>query len=293
MDYLFVCNSGSDNLSKINLKSFKEEGRIDLSSSDNKIGPHGLCTWKGEIITANSHSSSISIVNVLGGGGVEEYYIGGNCNDVAVYKNDVYVTCGESNNIVVFDLDNKRIVEEIPGGNLPHSIDINYTLGLISVTNMEDDSVTVLSSNNRELVRHIPVGSYPTKAIFSKDNKYLFICESFLGSDSSGYINIVSTSTLTSIGKIETGKSPIDICCDGDVCYVANFSDGYLSLIYLEDMELVKRVFVGGMPRGIKKKGRYLYICDNYGNQLLRYDVFRDKKQAIAIGKDPIGMTLV
>ena len=293
MDYLFVCNSGSDNLSKINLRSFEEEVKIPLYNSHSKVGPHGLCSWKGAIITANSYNSSISIVDAFGSGGIEEFHIGGNCNDVAAFNNDIYITCGESNNIVVFDLESKRIVEEIPGGNLPHSIDINYSLGLMAVTNMENDSVTLLDFNNREVVKHISVGNYPTKTVFSRDNKYIFVCESCLGSDKYGSVNIISTETLCSLGKVQAGRSPIDICCDSDLCYVANFSEGYLSFIYLGEMELVKRAFVGGMPRGIRKKGRFLYVGDNYGNQLIKYDIFKDKKEVIAIGREPIGMTIV
>jgi YVTN family beta-propeller protein len=293
MDYLFVCNSGSDNLSKINLKSFKEEARVAVCKSCTKAGPHGLCSWKGAIITANSYDSSISIVDVMGSEGMEEYYIGGNCNDVAVYKNEAFITCGESNNVVVFDLESKRIIEDIPGGILPHSIDINYSLGYMAICNMENDTVTILDCCSKEVLKNIPVGSYPTRAIFSKDNKYIFVCESYLGNDHCGFINVISTDTLLSIGRIQAGKSPIDICSEDKMCYVVNFSEGYVSFIYLEDMEVVKRTFVGGMPRGIRRKGRFLYIADNYGSQLIKFDIFNNKKEAIAIGKEPIGMTLI
>ncbi len=293
MDFLLICNRGSDNLSKINLKSFKEEARISLCKSCTKAGPHGICSWKGAVITANSYDSSISIVDVMASESMEEYYIGGNCNDVAVFKNDAYITCGESNNIVVFDLENKRIIEDIPVGILPHSIEINYALGLMAITNMENDTVTILDCHSKEILKNIPVGSYPTSAIFSRDNKYIFVCESHLGSDYNGFINVISTDTLSSTRRIEAGKSPIDVFNEDKMCYVANFSEGYVSFIYLEDMEVVKRAFVGGMPRSIKRKGRFLYIADNYDNQLIRYDIFNNKKQAISIGKEPIGMTLI
>ncbi|MDP4091289.1 MAG: YncE family protein [Bacillota bacterium] len=293
MDYLFVCNTGSDSLSRINLKSFREEERIALNNSENKIGPHGLCPWKNGVITANSYSSSISIIEGIGKAAIEEYYIGGNCNGVAVFKGFAFITCGESNNIVVFDLENRRISEEIPGGNLPHSVDVSDKLGLIVITNMENDSISIMDCSNHEIVKNIPVGSYPTKAIFSMDNKSILVCESNLGSDNDGYVNIISMDNFVSYRKIRAGKSPIDIFCGDNMCYAANFSEGCVSFIYLDEMDLVKEIHVGGMPRGIVKKGRFLYVGDNYGNQLVRYDIFNDKKQAIAIGREPTGMTLL
>lgn len=292
MDYLFVCNTGSDNLSRINLRSFKEEERIALSNSENKIGPHGICPWKGGVITANSYSSSISIVDANEQVNIEEHYIGGNCNAIAVYNGSAYITCGESNNIVVFDIESRRIAEEIPGGNLPHSVDISCNLGLMVITNMENDSISVLDCSSHEIIKNIHVGSYPTKSIFSRDGKFILVCESHLGSDCDGYINIIPTDNLNSNRRIKAGKSPIDIFCEDNMCYVANFSEESISYIYMDEMDIVKKVFIGGMPRSLLKKGRFLYIGDNYSGQLIRYDIFSDKKQAIAIGREPIAMTL-
>lgn len=56
---------------------------------------------------------------------IESYYIGMHCNDVAVLNKEAYIICGECNNVVIFDLLKNRISEEIPCGNLPHSITLN------------------------------------------------------------------------------------------------------------------------------------------------------------------------
>lgn len=290
MDYLFVCNTGSDSLSQINLNNFKEERSIKVAQFNERYGPHGLCRWKNNIITANSYNSSISIIDLIAGKVIEEYYIGGNCNDVAIYGNEAIIVCGESNNLIVFDLANKRIVEEIPVGNLPHSIDINYDLDLITVTNMVNGSLSILSCDSKEVIKNIPVGSYPTKAIFSDDNKYIFICESYLGHPSCGYINIICTRNLSSVARIPVGLSPIDLCFQGNIAYVASFSEGSIHMIDLDKGQLIKRVFVGGMPRCIKKKGRHIFIGDNYGARLIVYDGLKDEKKSISIGKEPTDM---
>lgn len=292
MKYLFVCNTGSDTLSQINLNNFKEEQCIRIARNNERYGPHGLCRWKENIITANSYNSSLSIIDFVAGEVVEEYYIGGNCNDVAIYEDEAIIVCGGSNSLIVYDLENKRIIEEIPIGNLPHSIDINYELDLMAVTNMENSTLSILKCSNKELIKNINVGCYPTKAFFSKDNNYIFLCESYLGHQCSGFINIISTKTLSSVAKIKAGLSPIDLCFQGNIVYVANFSEGSIHMIDLAKGKLIKKVFVGGMPRCIKKKGRYIYIGDNYGARLFVYDGKRDEKKTISIGKEPTDMAL-
>lgn len=292
MNYLFVCNTGSDTLSQINLHNFKEEQCIRIAQINERYGPHGLCKWKDNIITANSYNSSLSIIDVMAGQVVEECYIGGNCNDVAVYRDEAIIVCGESNNLIVFDLEDKRIVEEIPIGNLPHSIDINYELDLIAVTNMENSTLSILRGSDKELIKNITVGCYPTKAFFSEDNNYIYLCESYLGYHCCGYVNIISTKTLSSVGKISAGYSPIDLCFEGNIIYIANFIEGAISMYDLKKRRLLKKVFIGGMPRCIKKKERYIFVGDNYGARLIVYDEQKDEKKAISIGKEPTDMTM-
>lgn len=293
MDYLYVCNTGSDYLSRVNLESFEETDRITLNNKLGKVGPHGLYCWKSDLITANSYSNSISRIDMVKGIEGNSYYIGMHCNDVGVFADEAYIACGESNNIVVFDLNLDKIVEEIPCGIFPHSIAIDKNTGTVAVANMGSDSVTLIGCSSRENIREIKVGPYPTKCVFSRDGKKLFVCESNLGSDATGTIAIISLPYCGVEARIPAGKGSVDICCLEQVCYVSNFSEGSLSVIYLQDMEQVKTINIGGMPRGIANKGRYLYIGDNYGNRLIRYDIYNERKKIIPIGGEPTGIIVI
>lgn len=293
MDYLYVCNTASDYISKVELRAFEEKEKIVLSNKGNKVGPHGICCWKSDLITANSYSNSITRIDIVQGKEEASYYVGRHCNDVDVFEDTAYIICGESNDIVAFDLISNKIVEEIPCGSLPHSIAINKNTGLIAVSNMESDSITLINPRTNDSLKEVKVGPYPTKAIFCRDGKNIFVCESDLGSDRVGNISIVSLESLSVVDRIKVGKAPVDLWCDGLVCYVSNFNEGTVSVVYLEDKEEVKKIDIGGMPRGIVKKGRYLYIGDNYSNLLVKYDVYMDKKKVIPIGGEPTGMTLI
>jgi DNA-binding beta-propeller fold protein YncE len=293
MDSLFVCNTASDYISKINLQSFVEEKKIWLCNKAGRVGPHGICGWRSDIIVANCYGNSISRIDIVEEKEVGSFYIGGHCNDVAIIQNDAYVTCGESNSIIIYDLYTNKIQEEIPCGNLPHSIEVNQLYDLMVVANMESDSITLLNYKDRETVKELRVGKYPTKAVFSKDGKYILVCESNLGSDRTGFVSVISVDTLSVIKRIPTGRAPIDLWCDDLECYVSNFNEGTVSVIYLEDLEEVKKFTVGGMPRGIMRRGRYLYIGDNYSSLLIKYDIYKENKKVITIGGEPTGMTLI
>ncbi|MCJ7688254.1 MAG: hypothetical protein MUO60_02870 [Clostridiaceae bacterium] len=144
MRKLYVCNTSSDCISKVDLDSYIEEEKIYLDKESLKrIGPHGIYVHENKIITANSYDNSISLVN-MDSYETESYFTGMHCNDLSVYDNKIYVLCGDSDDILVFDLDKKHIVEAIPCGNLPHSIYICKKRNLIIVANMNSDSITVI-----------------------------------------------------------------------------------------------------------------------------------------------------
>lgn len=294
MKHLFICNTSSDCISKVNLEQFKEEGKIDLNSSNyRRIGPHGICKYRDKLITANSYGNGISIVDIKENKEVIDYFIGMHCNDVIVNKDNAYIICGESNNVVMFDLVKGGLLEEIPCGSLPHSIVINKEKKLILISNMENDSVTLMDLSDNKRNENIRVGAYPTKSIFSFDGNYIFVCESNLGCDSKGSIAVISLKTLRILNRIKVGNSPVDMYYDGRYCYVSNFGDGSISIVDMSHYKEVDRVIIGGMPRGIVKLNENIYVGDNYNDLLIEYNMKENIKSTIPIGGEPTGMVLV
>lgn len=293
MCYLFICNTSSDCISKVNINEFKEESKITLNSNNfRKVGPHGICKYNDKLITANSYGNSISIIDIAANKEVENHFIGMHCNDVVVYENNAYIICGELNNVVVFDLVKGKLIEEIPCGNLPHSIALNKEKKLLLICNMENDSVTLIDCENGESVKNIKVGSYPTKALFSMDGQYIIVCESNLGGDCRGSISIISLKTLRVLYRVVVGNSPVDMFLENEFCYVSNFGDGTLSMVNINYYEEVKKFNIGGMPRGIIKINNNLYVGDNYNNILIKIDIENGGKKNIPIGGEPTGMVL-
>ncbi|MFL0247901.1 YncE family protein [Candidatus Clostridium stratigraminis] len=294
MSNLYICNTSTDTISKINLMDFKEEGQIPLRlRSQNKIGPHGICIYEDKLLTANSFGNSLSIISIDEGEEIENYFIGMNCNDVQVFEHNAYIVCGELNNIIVFNLMMKKIIEEIPCGSYPHSIYINKYNALAVVANMHSDSITIFDCLNRDNLQQLSVSEYPTKAIFSEDGQYIFVCESKLGLKSCGSLRIIDIDSLKTVAKIKLGNSPVDICTGQNYCYVSNFGDGTISIIDINKLKVIRKIRVGGMPRGIVANGNHVYVGDNYNNLLVKVDIKKENKEVISIGGEPTGMTLI
>lgn len=293
MSYLFVCNTSSDYISKVDLAVFKEESKIPLGMDKNSsIGPHGICAYKDKLLIANSYSNSLSIIDAEEEKEVENYFIGMHCNGVEVFEDNAYVICGELNSIIVFNLIKNKIIEQIPCESFPHSISIDKSNGLIAVSNMHSDSITLVDCRNRENATNIKVSTYPTKTIFDESGQYILVCESSMGVKANGTISIIEVKNLNLLGRIKVGDSPVDIDCNKNYCYVSNFGDGTVSIVDIIKLKEVNRIKVGGMPRGIIKREKYIYVGDNYNNLMLQLNIEKHSKKVISIGGEPTGMTL-
>lgn len=294
LNHIYICSTSSDFISRVSLNDFKVEDKIHLKSNDlnNRVGPHGICIKDDKIITANNYSNSISIIDLKNNVQEENYYIGSHCNDIVTLGKEAYIICGDSNSLVVFDLAIKKIIEQIPCGNLPHSICLNVNKKLLLVSNMENDTITLIDCMDRNNIKNIKVGSYPTKAIFTIDGEHIIVCESNLGSEFRGSISVLSLRNYKIINRIVVGNSPLDIYCSSRYCFISNFGDGTVSVVDINNYKEEKRIIVGGMPAGLLKYNDNLYIGDNYNNLLIKLDIKDNSRQFIPIGAEPTGMVL-
>lgn len=292
MDCLYICNTGTDSISKIGLKDFMEEKKITINSIfGTKSGPHGICKYKDKIYVANSYGNTISLINTREDREREEYYIGLHPSDIKIVRDRAYVTCGEANSVVIFDIILKKIVGNIQVGNIPHSIDsINDKL---VVTNMESDSLTIINGKKDKNIKTVKVGPYPTKALFIRGGEIILACESNLGSSNVGSVSLIDGVKGKVLYRIQVGRSPIDLYANDKFCFVSNFGEGTISVINVDSPQEIKKLEVGGRPRGIVREGNFLYIGDNYENLIIRYNLINGEIKKVSVGGEPTGLILI
>ncbi|MDS0527520.1 YncE family protein [Clostridium sp. SHJSY1] len=294
MEYIITCNTAGDTLSKISLDDYSVEN-LPLELGEKPVGPHGVDYYNGNIITANNYSNSISIFSLLENRELNNIYVGAHPNDVKVYKGKAYVICGESDSLVIIDLNKRSMIFEIylGAGSFPHNIEIYHEKAIAYVSNMESHSVSVIDCLNNKIIKNIKSPEYPTKILLSKDKKKLYLCESYQGMDIDGYISVISTESNEVIKRIKVGGTPVDVFEEDERLYITDFAEGYLSIIDLNKGREVKKIFVGGMPRGIIKYKEDIFIGNNMTGKVTKLNLKERIIKNITVGKEPNAMILV
>lgn len=291
MRRLCICNAWSDTITTIDLEKFIICNELKLlCNGEKRVGPHKMCRYNEAIIIADNFSNGISIVSLNEETNQEFYYIGMGCNDVKAFLGKAFIVCGDCNNLITFDLKEKKMLNAVPCGNSPQNIDVNKNKGIIAVANFRSDSVTLIDAKTLRNIKNLKVGAYPTKAVITSDGNYLLVCESNLGSDYRGSLSIISLKNFALLNRIPVGKSPVDFYYDESFCYVSNLADGTISVVDTSKYSLLKTINIGGMPRSVKKNNDKLYICDIYNNILINVSLTHGNKKSIPIGKEPTGM---
>lgn len=293
MRHLYICNTTGDKVDKIDIEDFISDKSIKLPGVNrSRIGPHGLCIQGEYLFTSNCYDGSVSIIN-MESGKANSYYLGRYCRDICALGNHLYIICGDSNSIVIFDMITKEILEIIPSGDSPHSIDCSAYNEQIVVANNGDDSITIFDSLYGCDIVNIGVGSSPTKALFSPRGDYIMVCESGMGSMDRGCIRILSSKSYKVLEKILVGNCPFDMFCDDRYCYVSNYGDGTISVIDLMNLKNINTIRIGGMPRGIISENNHIYVGDSYNYSVMKIDVDNPaKKEIILLSGQPTGMII-
>lgn len=265
--------------------------KIRFKHCDKPVGPHGIRVYSDTVITANSYNDSVSFFygeNLIES---KEISIGPKPNDLLMHEHKIYVVCGESNSMVIYDLKEDKSIGQIATESWPHSLDMDLNTNLLFVSNLENDSITVISMDNYDIIETIQAPEYPTKVRVSNDGKKIYICCSYLGKDKRGYIDILNIGNFQRIARVMVGYSPIDMIEDTENIYVSNFTDGTISVIDKATYKVEKVIYVGGMPKGILKYGSVLYVADYLKSKLI---LIEDDKiiKVIAIESEPNAMTL-
>lgn len=292
MSYIILCNTGSDSLSRIDTYNLKVEN-LYLSNGDNPFGPHGLALYDDNIIVANNYNNTISMIDLERFEETKNLYIGAHPNDISIKNNTLYVTCGEADSVIAYDLVNERVNFEIPTGRFPHDIILFKEKNMIFVSNMGENSISVIEVENNKEVQRIVAENTPLKIIISNDRQYLYVCMSYLGYDQDGYIGIISLDNLELIEKIKVGYSPVDLIEDNGYLYVSNLCGGSISVVNLYTLKEERKISIGGMPRGILKINEVIYSGD-YQNGIVNVINLNEQNiKTITVGREPNAMAFI
>ncbi|HRH31130.1 MAG TPA: SwmB domain-containing protein [Candidatus Paceibacterota bacterium] len=259
VDYIYVANQGSDDVSVIRLSDNTVVDTIDVGSE-----PYGLTlveiSGTTYVYVANTGSDTVSVINTDDNSieatisvGVKPYY-------VEHIGTDVYITNGASNTVSVVDANTNTLTDTISVGSYPrgikaHGTDLyvanygdhqysggNYISVIDSGTNTVTDTIILPSSS--EGPRGVTVlGSKVYVANYLTHN-----------------VSVINTATNAVTATIAVGNGPRGMAAVGTDIYVENFDDGTISVIDSTNNTVTDTIDVGHSPAGMGVVGTDIYF---------------------------------
>jgi YVTN family beta-propeller protein len=173
-----------------------------------------------------------------------------------------YVSCRDTDNVVVFDTNTRTEVGAINVGNGPKGLRATPDGAFVYVVNRYDDTVSVIRASDNTVVATIAVGDQPMAIAITPDGAYAYVTNR-----NDDTVSVVRLSDNTVVATIGVGNAPwgAAISPDGAYAYVSNIFDGTVSVIRTSDNTVVDTVAVGNWPQGlaVTLDGQYVYVPNN------------------------------
>lgn len=285
MSNIVLCDSTNNSLFICNIKnSYLSSVSLDENSKCYKN--NNFTNTNDFLYVANYSSGIISIIDKSTFRCINSFYGGANPKDLLLLYNYIFVVCGGSNTVDVFDKNTLTLLVTIPVRDFPCNIQFNSKKNQVLVTSFLGSSISVIDVDNLLEVDVIESVDYPTKIIVSQKHNILISCESCLA-DEKGYLEFFSLEDYSSILRIPLGKSPVDICLEDDYVYVTSLDDGTVSIFDLNKLDIDSKIYIGGALSCICKCGKYLSVVDKESLSLIIVDLERCVKRKIALGEEP------
>lgn len=132
---------------------------------------------------------------------------------------NLLVTAHESHQLLVYNLEDRRVSHHIPVGTWPHSIAVDKKGKLAYVSNHWSGNVSVVDLQNGRVVGTFTTGGGPSALVLDQKDEYLYVNNSF-----DGNLSIIDVNNGSEIRRIPTGNFPIgmDITPDGKQVFVTH-----------------------------------------------------------------------
>lgn len=289
MNSVIICNTREDSISRLDLESY-DIVTIPLRLEEKPIGPRRVFISNGEILVANNFSNSIISIEANSFKELYKFDVGSFPNDIEVQGEKVYIACSDSNAILVYNTKTLDLEYSIES-NWPISIAGIKSKKLLVVANLTEGTVSLINSNTNTVVEKIKEFEEPIFVKISKDEKFIYLCESCISKECEGYLNVISTDDLTSIYKVKVGMIPTDIYEDDKVLYVANSIEGTISVVEKVGFKEIGKIRIGGIVSGVIRDKNKLIVSDLLNNKIYIINLIDYKVKVIATGKEPSAMT--
>lgn len=304
---LYVTNSLGDNITVIDLKTFKVVRDI-------KVGEqvHGLCAPADgrRLFTTIEAEDKLKVIDTATGSVVDAISLTGRPNQCASTPDGrfVGVPIRDRDSVDIVDTTLRRVVKTLPV-KMPHNC---YNAGNnedMFVSSMGDREINRIDLKRMDYVQKIPVGGIPRPYAVSKDEKVLYAALT----DLHGFV-IVSIPDQKVIERVELPAAPplrcalephtpthgLELSPNGKELWVTSLADAGVYVYEVETKKLSKEIPTGKCPNWVafSPDGKYCVVSNSESDdcsiintqtrqEIARVRVGRGPKRLLAIGVPP------
>jgi YVTN family beta-propeller protein len=123
----------------------------------------------------------------------------------------LYVACEASDSLIVVDTGQRRVIAEVPVGNLPHGVALAPDGSRVYVSNRGSDSVSVIDATSYEVIASIAVGDEPHGLVADAAGRRLFVANA-----GSHDISVVDLESGREEKRLAAGRGAWDVSLSAD-----------------------------------------------------------------------------
>ena len=118
----------------------------------------------------------------------------------------MYVVAQDTDELLVVDLETKKVVSNIKVGQHPHSVILDKAEEKLYVSNEWSDYISVIDVSSLKVIDTIPTGNGPAGILLDQYESYLYVVNAY-GSD----VSIIDVKNKKEIRRLATGNNPTGI----------------------------------------------------------------------------------
>lgn len=268
-----VCNYGNrenpgNTLSVYDVEQAQLIRTIDLGEHTR---PHGMQWMAGtsKMLVTTEGSRSLLVVDVEKGEVLQALYTDQDVSHMVAATPDhkrAFVSSIRTGNVTVFDLETGELLAQLYSGTGAEGIAVSPDGKEVWVTNRAENTLAVFDTETFERLATIPCEDFPIRAKFSPNGKLFLVSNA-----RSGDVAVFDTGTRTQLAAVKmTPPVPADedperyfadfeatsvpiglVVPDNEFAYVANTRSDAVTVISLENFEIIGHFAAGKEPDGI------------------------------------------
>jgi YVTN family beta-propeller protein len=209
-------------------------------------------------------------------------------------RDSLYATCWENSQIVLLDLEGRRISKIFSGAKLPAWIRLRDGTDEMWISSEGAGKVIIYRSGTDTVLGEIATGAGPADIVFTDRGT-----KAWVSNETSGTVSLLDARQRRKIRDIQVGKVPqgMALTSKGDRLLVTNFGSDTVSVIDVATGREIAQVPVCQGPAdvatSVRDRMELAYVSCFIGGAVATLDIDGQRQmQQLAVGDKPLGIVV-